>query len=91
MARLFALLTLVLIASMTQAERVDFSSMIAAAGTECYLENIGETINGKLLSSLILAIFHFFKAGKIYFSSADYFPAAWVFQSGIIFRTIIIK
>ena len=53
MARLFALLTLVLIASMTQAERVDFSSMIAAAGTECYLENIGETINGKLLSSLI--------------------------------------
>ena len=53
MARLFALITLVLIASMTQAERVDFSSMIAAAGTECYLENIGETINGKLLSSLI--------------------------------------
>ena len=47
MARAVTLLTLAFTMMVAQAERLDFSSMIAASGTQCYLENIGETIQGK--------------------------------------------
>ena len=48
MARVLSLLSFAFTMVVVQAERLDFSSVIAASGTQCYLENIGETIQGKL-------------------------------------------
>ena len=47
MARAVTLLALAFTMMVAQAERLDFSSMIQMSGTQCYLENIGETIQGK--------------------------------------------
>ena len=47
MARMLGLLSIAFAMMVAQAERLDFSSVIAASGTQCYLENIGETIQGK--------------------------------------------
>ena len=51
MVRLFALILATLIA-VTRAERLEFSSLIPYSGTQCFLENIGETIQGKTLFQL---------------------------------------
>ena len=42
-----ALLSSLMLVVGTQAEKVEFSSVIVPSGTQCFLENIGETIQGK--------------------------------------------
>ena len=63
MAKFLTLLSCALSMTMlAHAERLDFSSIIPASGTQCYLENIGETIQGKSQSASRLAnhaLFHF--------------------------------
>ena len=36
-----------LLASLALAEKIQFSNEVTPSGTTCYLENIGETIQGK--------------------------------------------
>ena len=50
MTRFFTLLLscIASLAIVAKAERLDFSSLIQASGTQCFLENIGETIQGNV-------------------------------------------
>ena len=42
-------LVFALVASLTCAEKVEFEYMLGPSGTICFLENIGEQVNGKYL------------------------------------------
>ena len=48
-------LVIVFLATVTFAEKVEFEYNLAPSGTICFLENIGEQVNGKSTHSSLLS------------------------------------